>query len=257
MGGMATQLPVKRTIVTLDALAEILWQVWPDAEDIDVAILFGKLVAENGWPNDKQTTWNWNVGNIRGVSPAGNYHTLKNAWELVSVSKVDSMKSLGWVVIPAPPQAVVTPGTVCMLPPPERQGFRAYLSLREAVEDYLDVIGRSFRSAWAELQREGSDPTKFVAALKADKYFSGDLSQYTNNVRAGVSHALARMPVRPVGVRDTDPAPPPVEIEPDEIARLPRADAPVLGVIDRDTRPAEGSSSIVADLLDLLAEDEK
>lgn len=202
---MPTQLPVTRTIVTLDALARAVWLAWPEAEEIDVATLFGKCIAENGWPNERQAVWNWNLGNIRGVSPAGRFHVLRSAWEIVDATKVDALRAIGWTVMVAPSQATVPAGKVCMLPPPDKQGFRAYVSLDEAIADYLVTLGRSFRHAWRVLEDPGTDSAAFVVALKADHYFSGDLTDYIRNVKSGAAHALEHMPRRP----DTEPAPPP------------------------------------------------
>lgn len=221
-----TKIPVLRTVVTLEMLADVLRKVWPEVEDADVAIVFGKLIAENGWPAMPQCTWNWNIGNIRGVSPKGLFHTLSGAWELVAAGKVDAMKSLGWEVIPAPPQAKVTPGTVCMLPPPEKQGFRAYETLEEAVVDYLDTLEKKFRPAHEELMKEGSDPERLVLALKAAHYFTGDVSQYVTNVKSGYAYALKHMPARPPPVEE---APLPV---PTLLAEKPVEVPSVLGFIE-------------------------
>jgi len=130
---------------------------------------------------------------------------LRSAWELVDAGKVDAMKAIGWTVMAAPSQATVPAGKVCMLPPPDRQGFRAYLSLDEAVADYLETLGRSFRHAWKVLEDEHTDPAAFVLALKADHYFTGSADDYVRNVKSGAAHALEHMPRRP----DTEPAPPP------------------------------------------------
>jgi hypothetical protein len=258
---MPEQVPVRRTVVTLDALAASVWRAWPDGELVDVAILFGKLIAENGWPGPSQTTWNWNVGNRRGISPSGRFHVLRSAWELVPAAQVEAHRRMGWTEIPPPPQAKVTPGTVCMLPPPEKQGFAAYADLDEGVAHYLDTIGRSFRAAWAELQRPQSDARRFVEALKTDRYFTGDVSNYITNVRAGVAYALPRMPARPSPLADTWPAPAPSDGPPttpqtptsksDPHFRavrvppappLPRVDAPELGPVTHETAPAEAPS---------------
>lgn len=197
-----------RTITTLEALAAAVWSAWPEAEPIDVAILYGKIVAECGWPGPKQALWNWNLGNVRGTSAAGNYTLLGSAYEIVDANKVPA----GWHVVPNTFGASVPAGKVCVLPdnPSEAQRFRAYDSLQEAVVEYLAVLGKSFRAAWAELFKEGSDPAAFVLALKAGHYFTGDPTAYIVNVKAGVSKAmpvLSAMP-RPSDAPDTEPSTP-------------------------------------------------
>lgn len=184
----------ERTPVTLEALAAELRAAWPECEDVDVAILWGKLIAECGWPESgAQSVWCWNIGNIRGSSPAGEWAILRDAWELAPEGKVPA----GARVLDPPPRgAYVPPGHVAYLLGESSQRFRAYGSLREAVEDYLDTIRRTFRRAWAVLEADDSDAEAFVLALKADRYFTGDASTYVRNVRYGMRWALDRMPPR-------------------------------------------------------------
>lgn len=183
-----------RTIVTLEALATAIWSIWPDAENVDVAIIFGKLIAECGGPNEKQSCWNWNFGNIRGNSPAGNFTILGRAYEIAPAGAIPK----GWHVVPNSFGASVPAGKVCILPDnPEAQHFRAYDSLAEAVADYFALVQRRYLKAWTELHEPDSDPETFILALKAGGYFTGDPTAYVRNVKAGVASAmpiLARMP---------------------------------------------------------------
>jgi hypothetical protein len=194
-----TKVQTRRTPVTLEQLVGPLSRAFHAAtgempEPIDIAIVFGKKVAENGWPGPTETTWCHNIGNIRGVGPSGLYCVLKGAWELAAAARVPALLKAGYIVLdPPPPQAKVTPGTVCVLPPPEKQGFRAYNDLDEACTDYVHVLGTRFRRAWEELRGVLSDPADFVYALKGDGYFSGDVEAYKRNAIAGVNWALPRV----------------------------------------------------------------
>lgn len=204
---MSLALPVKRTEVTLAELARCIWLLWPEAEIIDVAILFGKLIAECGWPTGKQACWNWNLGNIRGKSKAGNFHILGRAYEIARKGSIPK----GWYEVPNTFGAKVPEGMVCVLPvdPELTQAFRAYDNLEEAVAEYLEVL-KQFRSAWVELYGPNSDPARFILALKAGFYFTGDAAQYIINCKAGVAAAmplLARME-RPERAPDTLPETP-------------------------------------------------
>jgi hypothetical protein len=181
-----------RTVITLPELTAAVLHVWPEAEDEDVSILFGKLVAECGWPNEKQACWNNNVGNIRGVSKRGFYTILGRAYEIVDADRVPS----GWYVVPNTFGASVPAGKVCVLPvnPSAQQQFRAYESIIEAIEEYLEVLGRNFVNAWKELRLEHSDPIKFVYNLKAAGYMSGDVKAYATNTKAGYDAAMKLVP---------------------------------------------------------------
>jgi hypothetical protein len=173
-----------RTIVSLEALVDTLDVVWRDRfgeapEPIDAAMLFGKLCMECGWPSTTQSVWCWNLGNIRGTSPAGNYTTLGGAYEIVPKHAVPP----GWHIVPNTFGAAVPEGSVCVLPlDMGSQKFRAYLSLREAVEDYVTVLGQHFGPALRELAEKGSSPEDFINLLKATHYFTGDVTTYRSTV---------------------------------------------------------------------------
>jgi hypothetical protein len=190
------RVDTKRTIVSLYELVQAF--VWAfivvhgePPEPIDVAFIWGKLIAECGWPGSTQSVWCWNIGNVRGVSPDGLYCVLAGAWELAPEAQVPALLAVGYVVMdPPPPQAVVTPGTVCVLPPPEKQGFRAYTSLREACVDYARTLERRFVRTWKLLTALGTNPALVVQMMKTEHYFSGDLSTYGRNVQSGANWAL-------------------------------------------------------------------
>lgn len=205
-----------RTIVRLEQLVAAVLRVWPEAEDVDLAILWGKLISECGWPDTPMACWNFNIGNIRGTAPDGGFTLLAGAWELCDVGKLPA----GATPIDAPPGAYVPPGKMAYLLPVESQKFRAYASLEDAVADYLDTMQRRFKAAHAELVAPNSDPTRFVLALKAGAYFTGDPGQYVTNVGSGYRWALSRIPAVRAAL---EPAP---DLEPSPFAVNQRTEQP-------------------------------
>src|SRR5262245_30294726 len=106
-----------RTIVTLPELAaaltrafRVVWGIEPEL--IDLAISWGKVIAECGWPGPGQCVWNFNFGNVRGTSPASNYTVLRQAYEFAEPDKLPP----GALRIPTPAGAVTPAGKVCYLP---------------------------------------------------------------------------------------------------------------------------------------------
>lgn len=188
-------VPKARTVVALEPLCPAFCAAFEAAhgsppEPGDVAMVYGKLCNECGHPGPGQSCWCNNVGNIRGRSPAGLYCLLAGAHEYAPAGRVPK----GWHQIPNPPGHAVPPGMVACLPDDSsRQEFRAYLSLREACDDYVSVLGARFPRAWRELAREGSSPDAFVDALKADRYFTGDPANYRRNVAAVARSVLPRV----------------------------------------------------------------
>lgn len=201
----------QRTIVTLDDLAPALIQAFDvyqlPVEAIDIAIVFGKIVAECGWPGPSQCCWNWNVGNLRGSSVVGNYTVLAGAYEFAPPDRVPT----GAVLIPTPAHATAPAGTVCYLPtnPDVSQRFGAYADLVHGCAEYVAKLHDRFKAAFHTLDLPGSTPAGFVAALHDAHYFTGDATAYTRNVQSGAAWALPR--VR--GGVATLPAPPPAAMD--------------------------------------------
>ncbi len=195
-------IPQTRTIVTFEALAPPFVEAFEQLageppEVIDLAIIYGKLVTECGHPNAGQCCWNANVGNVRGESARGNYTILGGAHEYVRPDAVPA----GWVVIPNPPGHAQPPGTVAVLPIDKAaQKFRAYFApgddlasaLREACAEYVTVLGKSFKRTLRALVSEGTTPADFVQCMKADGYFTGDVTAYVASVSSLARANIAR-----------------------------------------------------------------
>lgn len=188
-------VPTSRTVVSPAEIVPAFAQSFFDfngfaPEAIDCAIIVGKLVMECGWWNAldrKQSCWCWNVGNIRGRAPSGDFCLLRGAHEFARPDRVPK----GATIIPTPAGHVTPAGMVAYLPPPETQEFRAYASIEEACDDYVEVLSRRFQRSWRQFVGEGTDPALFVDAMKADGYFTGDVTNYRNVAVAVAMRVLA------------------------------------------------------------------
>lgn len=197
-----------RTIVTpemlVPAFAHAFERVHGEApEVVDCSCIVGKLFMECGRPGPNQCCWRLNVGNVRGEAPDGRYCILGKAYEFAAPSAVARLQAAGWKVIVPPAGAAVPAGQVCMLPPPEQQKFRAYETIEAACDDYVHVLGVRFGNAWRELAVEGTTPERFVRAMKADKYFTGDVEKYAATV-AAIAREVTPL-VEQLLERDADP----------------------------------------------------
>lgn len=172
----------KRTPVTLEQFVPALRARWflrfgSMPEVVDVCALFGKMTIECGWAPLKGPWW-FNVGNVRASEKRPHY-ALTKAHEYVPAGKVPK----GWRVVPNPPGHIQPPGTVPVLPDnPAINRFAAYDSLDDGLDAYLATLAESFPSVLAELLEDGTDPSELVDAMKADDYFTGDVSAYRSGV---------------------------------------------------------------------------
>lgn len=181
---MALLVPTTRTVVTFESLVTAFAHSFEAAhgeppEVVDVATICGKLAMECGRPGPKQSCWCNNVGNVRGVSPEGLFCVLRGAYEFLAIG---AALPAGWTEIPLPPGSICPPGQRPVLPPAEQQGFRAYSTLQAACDDYVRVLGARFGHVWRELTAIGTTPRRFVEAMKADRYFTGDVTTYAATV---------------------------------------------------------------------------
>lgn len=195
VGKMSTLVPKTRTIITLDQFVPSLARAIEDShgdspEVVDCCIVWGKFCNECGHPGPGQSCWCNNIGNIRGVSPKGNYCLLAGAYEFRAVGQP---LLPGEKEIPVPAGAKLPPNTYCYLPDPAKQLFRAYADLDEAMDDYVLTLGKRFGRTWRELVASGTTPEAFVAAMKADSYFTGDAAQYTKNVASIARSVMPRV----------------------------------------------------------------
>jgi hypothetical protein len=185
-------VPKTRTIITLEALVPPFVDAFranlrDEPEVIDVCFIYGKLCMECGHPGPTQSCWNDNVGNVRGRSARGRYTLLAGAHEYVKIGAIPD----GWYEIPNPPGHKLPAGTVAVLPrDTSKQEFRAYfapgddheLSLREACDEYVQVLGKHFKRTLRGLAAKGTVPEDLVHVMKADGYFTGDVTGYAGGV---------------------------------------------------------------------------
>jgi len=185
-------VPKVRTIVTLEALIGALLEPFEritgsPLEVVDGSILYGKLAMECGHPSPTQACWNNNIGNARGRSKKGKAFALPGAWEAVDPNAIPR----GWHMIPTPVGAALPPGKVAVLADdPSHQLFRAFDDLAEGVEEYLELLGKSFPATLRELARIGSTPDAFVDAMVAGHYFTGAPTVYRATV-ASIAKSVA------------------------------------------------------------------
>ncbi len=185
-----------RTVVTLEDLVPCFARslerlTGAPCEVVDGAMIYGKLVSECGHPGPTQCCWRLNVGNIRGRSKAGRACVLEGAYEIVKAGAVPK----GWHVVPTPKGASVPAGSVAVLPdnPGKHQLFRAYLELQEATDEYVEVLGADFPGTLREVMKIGSSPEALVDTMKAERYFTGDVTAYRHNVAWNARKAAPRV----------------------------------------------------------------
>lgn len=186
----------QRTIVTLDDLAPAIVSAFNTyampVEAIDIAIVFGKLIAECGWPGPAQCCWNWNIGNLRGSdADTGLYTVLANAVEFAPPDRLPR----GAMPVPTPAHMVAPPGTVAFLPtnPSESQRFTAFADLVHGCRRYAEKLHDRFTAAYRAFERADSTPEDVVAGLQIGHYFTGDPAAYLRNMKSGVAWALPRV----------------------------------------------------------------
>lgn len=206
LGSMTESIlvPTVRTLVTFESLAVAFDKAYYDfvgelAEIVDIATICGKLAMECGHPNQKQCCWCWNIGNCRGVAPAGTYCILAGAYEFIAIGAPLPAGHTECSIA----SAATPPGMRCVMPPASQQGFRAYASLDEACADYVHVLGARFGHAWRELTKTDTSPDAFIRALKADRYFTGDVETYAATV-ASIAKSLVPK-IEALLQRDADP----------------------------------------------------
>lgn len=196
-------VPIKRTIVNMNLYVPAIARAFESmtgerCEVIDACIMYGKLCAECGHPGPGQCCWCLNVGNIRGRSASGLYTLLKGAYEFLPIGQP---LPPGAREIPTPANAKCPPGMRCYLPDPLKQEFRAYHDIEEASNEQMLVLGSRFKRTIRELIEKNTSPEELVDAMKADRYFTGDVTAYKRNLASvayssvpKVSEILRRVP---------------------------------------------------------------
>ena len=147
-----TQTPLSR-----DTFARAIQVADPSLSKASAGILYGQYALETG---QGSACWNWNIGNVK-----------------VKRSQVEA----GMAFVMVPHVWEIENGVRKVYEPPDEQTwFRAYADLGEAMVGHLAFLQRRYAVAWSSVL--AGDPRGFVAALKANKYFSGDPVAYANSV---------------------------------------------------------------------------
>lgn len=126
-----------------------------------------------------RSCWNYNLGNVKAAPAwAGQYTCLTNVWERLNgvlrwFSPRGETDGKGGPLIG--PEYPVPPGH------PQTR-FRAYPTLSEGITGFVDKMCGQFRPSLNVLL-EGGTVDDFVAALKKQRYFTGDLDGYQAAVR--------------------------------------------------------------------------
>jgi hypothetical protein len=128
---------------------------------------------------------NWNVGNVKSIAGDGLPYTFfDNVWEGLPKAQAEKLIARGEAVLSKNPShaAAVGPNKVAVIfkagHPQTR--FRAFASLDEGVEKYLQIMSERFALAWPAVL--AGDPVAFVAQLAARGYFTADAVKYTQAV---------------------------------------------------------------------------
>jgi hypothetical protein len=134
------------------ALSESFGFVCPDFSPCIVLAQFTLECGRNSLVSGLNC-WNYNCGNVRGVSRAGKFHELKGAWEL-------NEKGERYY--------------------PKVQKFRAYDSFEESVREWCFVMSsqRNFHHAFEVLKSPAPSAVSYVESARIGGYFTGDLKDY-------------------------------------------------------------------------------
>jgi len=192
-----TYVATVRTSVTPQALRATLRDQLAangiDASEHSLTALVAMSAHETG---EWASCWNYNLGNVK-ASPTweGEFVCLNNVWEVLkgvtrwfsprgeTVGKGGPLKGEEWAVGPGHPQT----------------RFRAYRTLAEGTVGFVEKMVGKYRPSLDVLLKGGSTDD-FVAALKRQNYFTGDLEKYQISVRRFYKQfAVTHVPM-PVGL---------------------------------------------------------
>lgn len=124
--------------------------------------------------------WNNNLGNVKATPTwDGQYTCLTNVWEILNGTK-------RWFSPRGETAGRNGPfiGKAYDVPPGHPQTrFRAYDTLAEGIVGFVDKLTGMYRASLDVLLAGGSSDA-FVAALKRQRYFTGDLEGYQRSVRS-------------------------------------------------------------------------
>lgn len=178
---IGTYVAPQRTAVTPGALRTALKDRFAvvgvplDERALDVLVAFSAHETAR-W----RSCWNYNLGNVKaGPTWPGLYTCLTNVWEVLNgvtrwFSPAGETQGEGGPVI----------GTPYTTPPGHPQTrFRAYASLEDGVDGFVTKMSGLYRPSLDALLK-GASADSFIASLKRQKYFTGDLLKYQISVRS-------------------------------------------------------------------------
>jgi hypothetical protein len=176
-----TYVTPHRTRVSPDALRDALRASLASRGVNADAHTLNALVAMSAHETGRWAScWNYNLGNVK-ASPSwgGLYTCLSNVWEVINgVTRWFSPK--GETGGKNGPHV----GPVYSLPPGHPQTrFRAYATLTDGVDGFAEKMCGMYRKSLDVLLAGGSTDA-FLASLKAQRYFTGDLVKYQASVRS-------------------------------------------------------------------------
>jgi hypothetical protein len=177
---IGTYVPAKRTPVTPDALRDALRACLAargvTADERALTVLVAMSAHETG---EWRSCWNYNLGNVKaGETWPGLYTCLTNVWEVLNgvtrwfsprgetAGKNGPLKGPEYATPPGHPQT----------------RFRAYSNLVDGVDGFAAKMTGMYRKSLDVLLTGGTSDA-FVASLKRQRYFTGDLVKYQASVR--------------------------------------------------------------------------
>lgn len=176
-----TYVPTKRTTVTPAELREALRRSL-EARGVNASehALTGLVAMSAHETGQWASCWNYNFGNVKASkSWTGQFVCLRNVWEVLNgvtrwfspsgetVGKDGPLKGEEWAVPPGHPQT----------------RFCAFATIDEGLVGFLDKMLGRYRPSLNVLLAGGSTDA-FIAQLKSQGYFTGDLAKYQASVRS-------------------------------------------------------------------------
>lgn len=178
------ELNAEKTNVTPQQMALALYQAYwtyfnsPPSKDT-VRVLLAQWALETGWG---KSMWCYNVGNAKSREGDGYDYCFFKCNEILARSVAERL-------LQEDPEHVqistYRPDDTCIvwfLPKHLWCRFRAFKTLEDGVYDHLKMVVRTFDRAWP--YAVAGDPEGYCQALKEQKYFTADLSVYTETLKA-------------------------------------------------------------------------
>lgn len=175
------------------ALREQLAAQGINADEHTLTALVAMSAHETG---EWVSCWNNNLGNVKAApSWEGEYTCLTNVWEVLNGvarwfsprgetnGKGGPLKGEEWAVPPGHPQT----------------RFRAYRTLSEGAVGFVTKMAGMYRPS-LEVLLNGGSTDAFIAALKRQRYFTGDLMKYQTSVGRFYKKFAVTQPTELVGL---------------------------------------------------------